>query len=677
MGETKLQEGLMELVRTAERIIARTTFDERAAPKAAGFRWDPTAKQWWTTSLDVAARLRDHAEAELRAELEAWAAKAQQAIEASRATDFQGDIPAPAGLAYLPYQRAGIAYGMARESVLIGDEMGLGKTIQAIGIANADPSCRSILIICPASLKLNWAREWRKWDVKGLTIGTDVVIVNYDMLKKGEAALRSRPWDLLIADECHYAKNPKAQRTVYLLGGKLKEGKGKAAIEIEVEPIKARRRVCLTGTPILNRPIELWPLVHSLDPQGLGASWKRYVTRYCAGHQTAYGWDVTGSSNPAELQERLRAAIMVRRLKRDVLTELPAKRRAAVLIEPDGDMAATIAREQAEYEKGLAAIEAARVAVELAKAEGEDVYSAAVKRLTDAAQVAFEEVSKMRHALALAKLPACVEFLRSATEAGKVVAFCHHIDVMRAVMAEFGDACVGLSGETSLADRQAAVDRFQSDPSCSLFIGTIKAAGVGLTLTASSHVVFLELDWVPGNVTQAEDRCHRIGQRDMVLVQHLVVDGSLDARMAQTLIDKQAVIDAALDDTTRGELLAQIEVPPASAPVQAAQASTERVTTEPATKSVTRRQIEQEAVVMAPEQVAAVHSCLRILAGLDADRASDLNGIGFNRMDTMIGHSLAERGALTAKQAALGLRIVRKYHRQLPGELLAAAKGAA
>ncbi|MGP1677892.1 MAG: SNF2-related protein [Burkholderiales bacterium] len=621
-------------------------------------RFDPQSKSWTVPTSGAAAlrallgrlngteiRYGDGA----KEDLEGAEKAVQEAVAASRATDWQGDIPCPDGLAYLPFQRAGIAYAMARPDVLIGDEMGLGKTIQAIGACNADPSVHSVLVICPASLKINWAREWAKWSVRSMTIGianggalpaTDVLILNYDVLKKHAAALRARTWDMLVSDECHYLKNPKAARTHQVLGKWDKDP------DKRITAIAARRRLFLTGTPILNRPIELWPLVHALAPGDLGKSWKTFVVRYCAGVQDGYGWDVTGASNLEELQDRLRAAVMVRRLKADVLTELPAKRRSVVVLPAEGASAA-IKAESAGYDVAQARIESARVAAELAKAEGEESYAAAVARLRDASSAAFTEISRLRHATAVAKIPQVIEYLTDVCESEKVIFFAHHLDVLRAVNDAFPGSVI-LTGESSQDHRQAAVDRFQTAPDCRLFVGSIKAAGVGITLTASSHVIMGELDWVPGNVTQAEDRAHRIGQTDSVLVEHLVLDGSLDVRMAQVLIAKQEIIDKALDDTERFELGA-IEVTPDA----------------PATANTSRSRIDGLAAKLTPEDIARIHAALRMLAGLDADHARQLNDMGFNRMDSRIGHDLAGRPTLTARQAALGQLIAHKYRRQL------------
>lgn len=430
----------------------------------------------------------------------------------------------------------------------------------------------------------------------------------------------------------------------------------------------------LTGTPIVNRPVELWPLVESLDPDGLGRNFFSYAKRYTNATHNGYGWDFSGASNLEELQEKLRTTVMVRRLKADVLTELPPKRRQVIEIPANG-LEGLVKRETAMAARHEELMDALRTAAELAKAEGAEAYAEAIGRLRDAGKIAFEEMAQARHELALAKVPYLVEHMEECIESsGKVVVMVWHRDVVQALMDKFGARAVQVHGDVSLADRQAAVDRFQTDPACQVFVGTIKAAGVGLTLTAASHVVFGELWWVPGDITQAEDRCHRIGQTNSVLVQHLVVDGSLDARMAKTMVAKQNVIDRALD---KGLALPE----PADAPVVvwADETDAEDVEPEqakaPATRSITVDEVDAEAPKLTAAQVEATHEALRILAGLNWDYASERNGVGFNRYDTGIGMDLAGRPALTNRQAVLGAKIVKKYHRQLPAGLLATIKG--
>jgi SWI/SNF-related matrix-associated actin-dependent regulator 1 of chromatin subfamily A len=575
----------------------------------------------------------------------------------------------PQGLAYLPYQLGGVAYAQARTDTLIADEMGLGKTIQALGIINADRTIANVLVICPASLKLNWSREAKKWLTRPLKVSIangsfqpgGLVIVNYEQVKKYRAQIDAVVWDLLVVDEAHYLKNPKADRTAIVLG-KWNQDPKKV-----VNPIRAKRRVFLTGTPVLNRPIELWTLVHALDRKGLGANWKSFAIRYCAGRQGRFGWDTSGASNLDELQAKLRASIMVRRMKADVLTELPAKRRSVIAFQ------ALSAAEKAAVEHETQVVRATEDRLTALRARADEAktwndpaaYRKAVEELNQANMAAFTETSKVRHEVALAKVDQVVAHVRDCLENGqKIVVMAHHhdvIDQLAEALAEFG--VVKFDGRMTLPNRDAAVHAFQNDKAIRVFIGGIQAAGVGITLTAASHVVFAELDWVPGNLAQAEDRCHRIGQTDSVLVQHLVLDGSLDCRMAQIIVDKMDVISAAVDSKDADGALAAPKL--LDAPVAPPAAPQKPVGGNGAQPGA-----------LTQEQIAAIHTALQIVAGL-CDGAQALDGYGFSKIDTDFGHSLASRETLTAKQAQYGRVLAIKYQRQIPAELLATIKGGA
>jgi len=622
-------------------------------------------------------------------------AKERAIAEASRATDAQIEIPCPEGLAYLGYQKAGIAFARrafteGKRGILLGDEMGLGKTIQAIGIINADPAINRVLVVCPASLKLNWKRELAKWLTRPLRVAVqssasgwvgpmaDVVIVNYDILKKFDADLRAGGWDLLVADECHFVKNPKAQRTRALLG----QGK-------TVPPMPAQRRVYMTGTPICNRPKEIFGLIASLDPE----TWPSFFTfgkRYCDGKHNGYGWDFDGASNLDELQEQLRSTVLVRRLKQDVLIELPAKRRQVIELPAEGKVAALVANQVEEADRAEERLIEARHRVEMAKlADDLDGYAAAVEELKAGEQAAFEEAARIAKEVALAKVPFVVAHVRDAiaeeNEKGgfkKVIVFAHHHEVIDALKAAFGGVAVTLDGRVKLEERQAAVDRFQADPTCLVFIGGIHAAGVGITLTASSHVVFAEIDWVPGNMCQAEDRAHRIGQRDSVLAQMLVLEGSLDAHKIRTLIRKMDVIESALDahhaprQVETGTPTTTIKVD-----LSARASARKRDAAEPMPlgradrATVSWEELEAQAALLTADQIAAIHQGLQMLAGV-CDGAREIDGCGFNKFDTRTGKALANAPRITARQALLGQKLVRKYRGQLPTALVEAAGAA-
>ena len=743
-----------------------SSYHERDAPKRAGFRWNAAHKRWQTGDWQRAAALESYCDEAARAAIVRARGVAPAPVEvredASRAVDCDLEIPCPEGLAFLGYQRAGIAFALGRDNTLIADDMGLGKTVQAIGVINADSSIRSALIICPASLRINWRREAKRWLTRDLSIGialdcfpqTDIVICNYERLGKHRAAIRARSWDIFVADEAHYLKNPKSQRSREVFG------RPKRGEQERITPIAARRRVFMTGTPILNRPVELWPILHSFGWK----SWLEFVTRYCAGYRNTFGWDVSGASNLDELQAKLRSTCMIRRRKDDVLKELPPKRRQVIELPANG-AASQLSAEQA-FMRGR-----------LPQGREED-WAGLLVTLQRDDPIGFAELSRVRHDTARAKVPAVIEHVCDLLEGGveKVVVWGHHTDVIRAIAGglngsnydedvramrqgirqgggqgahggpndvreaevlfpgvcggtpeatpatrgdcsgpvdgagprtiegfrrtnaavpvpmrdskdgsreiapagdeaerpgrvngmrdlrtgsdprtsprgqgrgrvpdrirdadqgeesgeegrasvqpdplrhhhpgsvsspgdpaasgiwpiqrqqpllgqdhskqglhpgkRLGDKCSGqhdetqrnsrragtcrrqsaketrdygvviFTGKETPEERQAAVDRFQSDSATRVFVGSIAAAGVGITLTAASTCVFAELSWVPGEMSQAEDREHRIGQANSVLVQHLVLEGSLDAMMAETLVRKQEVIDRALD----------------------------------------------------------------------------------------------------------------------------------
>ena len=545
--------------------VCNSDYEERHIPKRAGWSFNGTRKRWVTKSAGFALKLAEYMDVDVREiadglletenELERIAEEKKQAvIAASRALEADINIPAPAGLEYMPFQKAGVARIMGRPDSLLADEMGLGKTVQVAGFVNIKKP-ESVLIVCPAYLKINWKRELEKWLVGGYRVciltskakideAANVFIVNYDIVSKAAVStfIKSSQWGLLACDECHFLKNGKALRTKCILGYEEKKS--------NVVGIRADVRIFVTGTPILNRPSELWPLLKSC---GVATNWFSYHTKFCNGKQTKFGWDVSGSSNRAELQELLRSTIMTRRLKADVLKDLPAKRHQCIEIEPSTpDQLACV---RAEVAAKARAEEQSRILKDAVKKAAEngvdsDGYKSAVEALKVGAQATFTELSKLRHATALAKVDVVAEHVLEAFESsGPQVLFCHHRDVAEKLFAALGGRsnAVLVYGGMAPEARQAAVDRFQNGKA-DFFIGTIKGAGTGITLTRSSHVVFAEADYVPANLTQAEDRVHRIGQVDAVLIQHIVLEGSLDASMARSVVSKQQVIDAVLDD---------------------------------------------------------------------------------------------------------------------------------
>lgn len=290
----------IRLVKSGSRYEARFDFDYSTKDfvKNNGFRFDPDKKTWWTQKLDVAQKLAPYATEAVLRDWEAVGKASKDSTRASRATESDFKVPCPDGLAYLPYQLAGIEFIASRKASLLSDEMGLGKTITLIGaygwLTENDPKFDgSALIVCPASLKLNWERELRKWLTVERKIhiingsakppaDASIYIINYDILSKHKKFMDSKRWGLVAVDEAHYLKNPKANRTKQVFGFSTRTVRSK-----QYAPIRAYKKVLMTGTPITNRPVELWPLLSYLDDKywGMKISKSHYEKHFCNAHQ--------------------------------------------------------------------------------------------------------------------------------------------------------------------------------------------------------------------------------------------------------------------------------------------------------------------------------------------------------------------------------------------------------
>lgn len=459
------------------------------------------------------------------------------ALAASKATDAPADLdlPCPAGLSYMPFQRGGIAYALSRRGTLFGDEMGLGKTVQAIGVINASPDVKTVLVVCPASLVTNWKKEIRRWLVRGMTL-RDITITSYENLHKTIDV----SFDLLIIDEAHYIKNNRHNKLT-------KEFSTKRTEMVSRFAEKAKRVLALTGTPLPTKTLDLWNLLSFVCPEQWdknGRGFFPFAKRYCAGRQVVHcknpfcrhndlkkcaHWDFSGHSNETELSERMRATCMVRRMKADVLKELPKKRRQILVVSPDN-----ASRDLIDEERSYKSFDGVRAALEN----------------SPKVLVSFEEIAKVRHALALSKVPIILSHVATCLEGGiqKIIVWAHHKKVIEELSQGLSDyGVVTLTGESSDVARKHAVERFQEEGGPRVFVGSIQAAGVGLTLTRAAHEVFAEISFDPSELAQCEDRCHRIGQDESVLVQYIVFEGSIDERMIEILVEKMNTAERVLD----------------------------------------------------------------------------------------------------------------------------------
>jgi SWI/SNF-related matrix-associated actin-dependent regulator of chromatin subfamily A-like protein 1 len=459
-----------------------------------------------------------------------------RSAELSRATDASIDLDIASRM--YPFQRAGVAYVHQHGRVLIGDEMGLGKTVQALASLELEGAYPALVVV-PAVVKLNWLREAERW-VPNRTIqvlagrknggitDADITIINYDILEARMEELQRVGWRAIVCDESHYLKNGKAKRT-------------KAAIRLSRT---VPTRMLLTGTPILNRPVELIAQLQVLGRlEDFGGFWT-FAKRYCGAYRASFGWDMTGATNLPELHSRLRGTCYVRRTKEQVLTELPPKQRATVPIE------LTDPERYAETERALKRWLKERLLAD--EAWVERVKALQGNEEIEAELAAMQKERRMGRAKKLVKIEALKQVAAEEklegvkawvddflTSGKKLVVFAHHKNIAAGLLEAYRDRAVVVTGETASQARQDAVDRFQTDDSVRLFIGNIQAAGVA----------FVELPWRPGDLSQAEDRCHRIGQDDSVTAWYLLAAGTIEERIARMIDAKRVVVDATTDGT--------------------------------------------------------------------------------------------------------------------------------
>lgn len=474
-----------------------------------------------------------------RDQLEPWHVQYQRSF----ATEpwQSSDIPAPDGFTYAPYQLAGIDYALDREHVLFGDDPGLGKTVEALGVANAIGASQ-ILILCPAAVRIQWGKMARAWLVDytlrihvalksshGVNPAANVVILSYDLARTAWAqeVLTARRWDMLILDEAHYLKNHSASRTTAVLGRWDHQGRSIADA--------ADKIVALTGTPMPNRPKEIYALARCLDWGSLNfVSEDEFSDRYnveaviqgVRKDGTAFIRKEERVGRLPELQAMLRVGFMVRRAKRAVLQDLPPKRYELTYVEETGAI-----REALEAEKLLQfdPDEMEKVPIEI---QG--------------------QIATVRKQMGIAKVPSIAAHVNLTLEGGveKVVVFAYHREVIRMLvdeLAKFKPAVI--TGSTSMVGREQAKTQFMKDRKCRVFLGQIDAAGTGIDglQDVCSWAIVAEPSWVPGVIEQAGDRLDRMGQTRGTIIQLLVAEGSLDERILAKVVKKQQTTDVALD----------------------------------------------------------------------------------------------------------------------------------
>ncbi|XP_064647797.1 SWI/SNF-related matrix-associated actin-dependent regulator of chromatin subfamily A-like protein 1 [Lineus longissimus] len=420
----------------------------------------------------------------------------------------------------MPFQREGVSFAISRKGrVLLADDMGLGKTLQGICLACYYREEWPVLVVTPSSVRFAWAQQFKKWmpsldaaDIKVAVTTSDnesfgrIHITSYDLVvRKAEDILKAR-FRVVIMDESHLLKNHKTARC-------------QAAAPI----LKAASRVILlSGTPALSRPKELFPQLSAVNSKVFD-KFHDFGVRYCDGKQTQFAnaWDYSGSSNMAELQLILEESNMIRRVKTDVLDQLPEKRREMIILDP-------------------AAIKTAKTMKAAADLMGSGKLKGMERR--GCLLTYYAETSK-------AKIPAVKSYVLDLLESGKkFLVFAHHsemLDALEDAISRKNHGLIRIDGRTPSEQRKVVCDKFMFNEDIKVALLSITAASTGLNLTAASLVVFAELFWNPGILTQAEDRVHRIGQKDSVNVQYLMAKGTADDYIWPLVQNKLDVLQSA------------------------------------------------------------------------------------------------------------------------------------
>jgi SWI/SNF-related matrix-associated actin-dependent regulator of chromatin subfamily A-like protein 1 len=423
----------------------------------------------------------------------------------------------------MAHQKEAIEKLVRNKKFILADDMGLGKTTSTI-IAALETGAKKILIVCPASLKLNWEREIANYSDRPVYIAEgkkfsnehDFVIVNYDILKnfhdikdKEKSEIMKINFDLVIMDEAHMISNPQAQRT-------------KIANDIAS---KSERVWLLSGTPMTSRPMNYYNLLNLVDSP-VAANWMAYAKRYCNGFQFSVGkrkvWNVTGASNLEELRERTQTHIL-RRLKEEVL-DLPEK-----IITP-----VYLRLKSKDYEELMG--------------EYFDWYDSRPEE-SSSLTIQFSKLMKVRKVIAQEKINNTIELAENIIEQGKkVIIFTNFTDTLNIIYNHFGKQAVYLDGSCSKFHRQNAVDEFQTNDKIKVFVGNLKAAGVGITLTSAEAVIMNDLSFVPAEHSQAEDRSHRIGQKNSTSVYYPLFENTIEGAIYDILNRKKKIISTVMGD---------------------------------------------------------------------------------------------------------------------------------
>ena len=515
----------------------------RSVKGIAGITWHAKTKAWRAPMTSIAEvvkwgeTFKQEITADIRETLSSIETSLTELKDASRQTDADIEV---AGLPLLPYQRAGVAYASNARRTFIADEMGLGKTLQAIATLEYVWDSYPAVVVCPATLVLNWKAEYNRWlphrkvavvtDRKEFPTDYDIVVVGYSNLTAWEKQLSNHR--SYIFDESHYCKTPTAQRT-------------KSAVKIAKTAPSEGIVLCLTGTPVTNRPAEYASqlmILGKLDK--FGGEWGFY-RRYCNAFKDKWGqWHLEGHSNLEELNEKLRSTCYIRRTKEQVLTDLPPIVHDPVVV--DGAAAALKEYRKAETDIVEYLVQRAK---EIAQELGLNPRSAAVvAKIKAESNQHLVRLSVLRRLSAKAKMPAIHEWVESRVSEGrKVVIAAHHRDIVDELALKYGN--LRIQGGMDINEIEAQKHKFMT-MSCEeapVMVLSIQAAKTGHNLQVAQDVLFVELPWTPADVDQTYSRCHRLGQKSSVTATYLLCDKTIDEEIYSLIERKRGVVNQAVD----------------------------------------------------------------------------------------------------------------------------------
>lgn len=432
-----------------------------------------------------------------------------------------------------PYQKIGVEFFINNKGrAILADSPGSGKTLQTLAFIVKQNYNKS-LIVCPASVKFSWEGEVKKWthltsfvidsktDVYDIPKDVNVVIINYDILKKFYKYLVKVKFDCMVNDESHLLKTKTSVRSKVV-----------KLLSRNIESI-----IMLSGTPLLSRPIELYNMLNILDSK----TWDDYygfAERYCEGKRGYYGYEAKGATNLAELSEKI-GKYFLRRTKDQILKQLPPKNRIYLPIELSGEQKTNYEKVQNEFVKYLR--------------ENKGKKDKQIEKSLSAEKLV--KINYLREISSLAKLDSVREQIDSIIDSGeKVIVFSCFNEPLRILRDEYPNSVL-LLGETKVEDRGPMVNKFQEDKDCKVFFGGIKSAGVGITLTAATNVIFIDYSWNPADHEQGEDRMHRPGQvSESVNIYNIHAKNTIDDFMVRLLRKKTKIFQQVIDTQKSLEL---------------------------------------------------------------------------------------------------------------------------